>query len=77
MVPGAYLVRLCVIASQDIARDFRISNVEFVNYIQAGELGDFTPDWISDKLEKMESRKTNIVQLQKKLSFLSRNRNGV
>jgi hypothetical protein len=36
-----------------------------VNYIQAGELGDFTPEWISDKLEKMESRKTNIVQPQK------------
>lgn len=110
---------VCYVASQGIARDFSIGNVEFVNYIQAsellphcvmtichgglntitqsieagvpllvfpgpvferrfnalrvqetnagffGELGDFNPDWIIDKLAKIESRKTNIVQLQK------------
>ena len=114
---------VCYVASQSIARNFRIGNVEFVNYIQAnellphcimtichgglntitqsiesgipllvfpgpvferrfnalrvreagagffGELGDFTPEWIIDKLKKIESRQTNIVQLQK--SFLS------
>jgi UDP:flavonoid glycosyltransferase YjiC (YdhE family) len=63
-------VPLLVFPGPVLERRFNALRVQETNAGFFGELGDFTPDWISDKLEKIESRKINIVHLQKKLSFL-------